>query len=125
MAWNPFKPDGSPGGIIEQANQAVAKFEAEHAELEVEKTKKMQRQVELWSVMTPSDELRNEYKAVSAHIAFVIKKMLCLDAHLKELKLARYHAQNGNEERLEKALAIVDPCVNIAPSISELAYQQV
>lgn len=121
MGFNLFKTPGNSDDLLTQADAALARFEKDHAGFVAEKDEKMKRQVELWSVLTPSEALKNEYKMVSSHIAFLIKKMMCLDEHIKQLKLARYHAQNGDTARLKQILEIQDPCKAIEPSITELA----
>jgi hypothetical protein len=121
MVWNPFNIT-TGATLLEQSEEAIAAFEVELAGYTKEKEQKTRRQVELWSVLTPSESLRSEYRDVSTHVAFLVKKMICLEAHLKELKLARYHAQNGNIERLEKALSITDPCENVDAKVEEVSY---
>ncbi len=69
----------------------------------------MQRQVELWSILTPSPELEKEYRTVTTAIAVLVKKVLVLEEHLKRLRLARHHCQDGECKDLTALLAMADP----------------
>jgi hypothetical protein len=100
-------------GLVSQADSAITQFRTRLQSLEREKTEKTNRQVDLWSILTPSPESEEEYKQVTADIGYLIRQTLCLEEHLRALTVARYHCRQGQCSVLSQLLALGDPCQNI------------
>lgn len=115
---------GGPVTDEASADAAIAQVERQREELLREKEDKLARQVELWSILTPTSDLEAEYRAVSADIAFIIKKVMCLDDHLEKLKVARYHCKSGDCGVLSRLLKGGDPCRNLAPDVPKVDFQK-
>lgn len=107
---------------IDDAEQAITKFTAQKELFEREKQEKMQRQVELWSVMTPSSDLESEYKEVTGQVALLVKKLLTLEEYLKQLQLAKFHCKSGQCADLTKLLLVSDPTASISADIPVVNY---
>jgi hypothetical protein len=122
MGWTLFK--GSSGDLVTQADAAIAAFKAENTDASRQKDNKMRRQVEIWSLKEASPGLEQEYKNVASEVAYLVKKILCLDQHIKDLQLAKFHFQNGSANRLKELLNIADPCANITSDIPLIDFKK-
>ncbi|HSI20290.1 MAG TPA: hypothetical protein VLA04_01085 [Verrucomicrobiae bacterium] len=111
--------------LLKQAAEAIVLFEREREKLSLEKDSMMRRQVEIWSVSTTdsSGGLDSEYKKAAGSVAFNVKRLLCLEEHVKKLRLAEFHAKNGNITPLKEVLTITDPCSNVQSDVPEVNFK--
>lgn len=124
MGW--FSADDKGGGdLLKQGEEALANFEKEIAQLNSEKDSMMRRQVEIWSVSSNESNqgLEGEYKTAARCVALNVKKILCLEEHIKKIRLAQFHAKNGDMTAMKEVLAAGDPCVNITPEVPNIIYR--
>ena len=124
MAWL-FAKKADTSAVLAAGEQAVAAFEQEKAKLEIEKDSQMHRQVEIWSVSSAdsSQGLEAEYKKAATGVAYNVKRILCLDEHIKKVRMGIFHAKNGDATRLAEILKVTDPCANIKPDVPDVTYQ--
>lgn len=108
--------------LVKKATLELVRFEKQTEELTQLKNERMQRQVELWSVLTPSADLEEEYRKVTADIAYIIKKTLALQEHIKKLRLATFHCKNGHCDNLKQLLTISDPTTEVSPEVPQVHY---
>ncbi len=124
MAWL-FGSKENGDEIIAAGEAAVAKFEYEKRMMEEEKESMLRRQVEIWSVSSSesSQGLEDEYKRAAGGVAFNVKRIICLEEHVKELRLALFHAKKGEFDRLKKALEVEDPCSAVTPEVAKVEFK--
>lgn len=108
MKW-PFGKVENNEDLLAQADEALGLLGLLLEELEKEKDQKLQRQVELWSIMNLSQELEQEYKRVGEAIAYHVKGMRLLEKRMKELALARYHCKDKECTELSQLLGLLEP----------------
>jgi hypothetical protein len=113
------------GDILKQSDEALVGFEQQIAKLNTEKDSLMRRQVEVWSVSTADSNqgMETEYRDAAVGVALNVSKIMCLEAHIKKLRLAQYHAKNGDGKSLEEVMSIGDPCANIQAEIPNVIYR--
>jgi hypothetical protein len=113
------------GDLLKQADEAIAGFEKEIAHLNAEKDSLMRRQVEIWSVSSSESNqgMETEYKDAAQGVALNVKKVLCLEEHIKKVRLALFHAKNGDDKGLKDVLSIEDPCVNVTAEVPNVIYR--
>lgn len=120
-----FSGGNKGGDILKQAEEAIINFETEIARLNAEKDSQMRRQVEIWSVSNSDSNqgMENEYRTAASGVALNVKKVICLEEHVKKLRLAQFHAKNGDKKMMEETLAITDPCANIKAETPDVIYR--
>lgn len=126
MAWPTFASKNTT--LLHQLEDTIARYTKEQQESAHEKEQCLKRQVEIWSIGSASSaaSLEGEYKDAAGRVSYLVKKLLCLDEHLRQLKLARYHCENGDCRRAEEVLAVQDPCKVISDDNLQVDhYQQI
>ena len=120
-----FSGDNGGGDILKKGEEAIAAFEKEITRLNTEKDSMMRRQVEIWSVSNSDSNagMESEYKAAAQGVALNVKKALCLEEHIKKIRLALFHAKNGDKNTLKDILAIDDPCKNVTADVPNVIYR--
>lgn len=116
-----FKKKAGREQLVQQAELVSTQLAIRQVEIAKDKDAKTHRQVELWSVLTPSPDLERDYKNVTLEIAILIKQSLAIEDYLKQLHLARFHCQENDCEELTRLLSI-DPCANITPDQQPLDF---
>lgn len=124
MAWSLGGKKEDISALLKQAEDAVIEYTAQITALSQEKDSYLKRQVEIWSVSTAdtSAAFEAEYKNAASRVALDVKKVICLEEHIKKLKLALFHAKNGDATRLKEVLAVTDPCANVSADAEDVKY---
>jgi hypothetical protein len=124
MGWL-FGKKVDPTVIVAQANEMLVAFENEKLRLQNEKDSLLRRQVEIWSVSSSDSNqgMEVEYKKAATGVAFAIKRVLCLEEHVKKMRMAIFHAEKGDTSKLEKLLEVIDPCANITQEVPKVQFQ--
>lgn len=120
-----FGGKDSGGDLLKQSEEAIVAYEQQIAQLNTDKDSKMRRQVEIWSVASSESNqgLETEYKDAAMGVALNVKKVLCLEEHIKKIRLAQFHAKNGDSNSLKEVLSVEDPCANITPEVPNVIYR--
>ncbi len=108
--------------LLAEAEKRLSGYADVRADLEKQKQNKLQRQVELWGVMTPTSELESEYKNVAADITFLEKKLLRLKDLNDKLNSAYQLCRGGQCDTLQGVLGIVDLFADITPDVPKVEY---
>lgn len=123
MKLSSFFHRQSGADLQNQAITAISHLEELKQALENIRQTKLQRQVELWSILASSNDLEKEYRQVSADIATIIKKIAALEEHLKKLSLENYHCkQEGKCDVLKELLTVQDPAKDVVFEVPEIKY---
>lgn len=109
MKFSFFNSQPSNRQILQRSEQRLAEILQNREEMEATRQQLLHRQVELWSVLTPSSDLEDEYKSVSSEIAILIQKEQGLDEFIKRFRLCDYHCRQGQCEEISAILEIEDP----------------
>lgn len=120
-----FSNESGGGDLLKQGEDAIVAFEAEIVRLNTEKDSMMRRQVEIWSVSSSDSNqgMESEYKTAAQGVALNVKKVLCLEEHIKKIRLALFHAKNGDKNSLKEVLSIEDPCKNVTADVPNVIYR--
>ena len=96
--------------LIVQADEKIQALKVRRTALDEARTVKLQRQVDLWSILNLDSEAEEEYFRISALIAELIKEIAAIDEYVEDLRMARVLCENTKVvTELERLLAIEDP----------------
>lgn len=109
--------------LLKQAEEKIAYFQQQRSNLLNVKEQKLKRQVELWSILTPSTDTEDEYKQVSKDVAELLKKIEALDQHLDKLRIDAYHCKNGNCKQIIESLKVDTPAAGITFEVPKVEYK--
>jgi hypothetical protein len=114
MAW-PFGGKSNSDTLLRRVTAAIATFDHEKQVIEQAKTSQLRRQVEIWSVSTAQSTggMDGEYRSAAEGVSLAAHQLVCLDEHLRKLRLAEFHLKNGKSEGVEELLSVSNPCANV------------
>jgi hypothetical protein len=96
--------------LLDESDQAVKSYQAIRVSLQREKDEKLDRKIELsitafnvlksslqeQSLLVDTDPMAKPTGAANRDIDFLVKKMAYLDDYIRQLRVARYHLEQGN-----------------------------
>lgn len=105
-----FKAKKQHAELVQLSLAKEAKLQARLEVIKKEHATKMNRQVELWSIMNLESDLEEEYMNITKAIANLVKEQAAINEYLYDLLIANATCQeSGNCIALESLLKIDDP----------------
>ena len=105
-----FKDKKHRKELLLQASQRARELEAKKRTLDETRARKLERQVELWTIQRLGEDMEEEYFTVSHELADLIKQIAAISEYLEDLGGAYTACEKSKESaELERLLAIADP----------------